>query len=59
MNDTTENTEQVTSLSDYINKVGKLHSYLKNKENIYYRGQNKDFSKKLFEIFKSASIELK
>ena len=47
MNDTTENTEQVTSLSDYINKVGKLHSYLKNKENIYYRGQNKDFSNTL------------
>lgn len=52
MSDTTEAIEQVTSLSDYINKVGKIHliqeSKLKqtNSEkqmNIYYRGQNQDF----------------
>lgn len=52
MSDTTESIEQVTSLSDYINKVKKLHltqeSKLKqpNSEkqmNIYYRGQNQDF----------------
>lgn len=52
MNDTTEAIEQVTSLSDYINKVRKLHSVLESKMNqlhsekqmnIYYRGQNQDF----------------
>ncbi|MCI1699185.1 FRG domain-containing protein [Liquorilactobacillus nagelii] len=47
MSDTTEAIEQVTSLSDYINKVRNLRSYLKNKESIYYRGQNKNFSNTL------------
>lgn len=52
MSDTTEAIEQVTSLSDYISKVRKLHSVLESKMNqlhsgkqmnIYYRGQNQDF----------------
>lgn len=52
MSDTTEAIEQVTSLSDYINKVGKLHLTQERKlkqlnsekqMNIYYRGQNQDF----------------
>ena len=47
MNDTIEDAKQVISLSDYISQVGNLRSYLKNKENIYYRGQNKDFSNTL------------
>lgn len=52
MSDTTEAIEQVTSLSDYISKVGKIHLIQENKlqqlnsekqMNIYYRGQNQDF----------------
>ena len=52
MSDTTEAIEQVTSLSDYINKVGKIHLTQERKRkqlnsekqmNIYYRGQNQDF----------------
>lgn len=56
MSDTTETIEKITSLSDYINKVEKLQlnqesepNQLNSKKhmNIYYRGQNQDFSNTL------------
>lgn len=36
-------TEQITCLSGYIDKVNEIRKLLKGNENIYFRGQNKDF----------------
>lgn len=40
-------TEQITRLSGYIDKVNEIRKLLKGNENIYFRGQNKDFSNTL------------
>ncbi|NKF04606.1 FRG domain-containing protein [Lactobacillus paracasei] len=40
-------TEQITCLSGYIDKVNEIRKLLKGNENIYFRGQNKDFSNTL------------